>query len=72
MPQITVKGLSFPPLNNTARLEAINRLQKAFQPIRDLTPDSGAYINEVSAAVTSTYLSWTSKPPELTVTGPRL
>ncbi|KAK2592435.1 hypothetical protein QQS21_009851 [Conoideocrella luteorostrata] len=43
----TLAGASFPAFNNTARLEAIDKLQKSFQPIRDMTPDSGAYINEV-------------------------
>ncbi|RDA94776.1 hypothetical protein CP533_6726 [Ophiocordyceps camponoti-saundersi (nom. inval.)] len=37
----------FPPLNKTAEREVINILDKSYQPLRDLTPDSGAYINEV-------------------------
>lgn len=41
-------GLGFPHFNKTARLGAIDSLQKAFQPLRDLTPKSGSYINEVS------------------------
>ncbi|RFU71833.1 fad binding domain-containing [Trichoderma arundinaceum] len=37
---------SFGPFNKTAEKDAIATLQREFQPLRDLTPKSGAYINE--------------------------
>ncbi|KAL7948118.1 FAD-binding domain-containing protein [Trichoderma barbatum] len=37
---------SFGPFNKTAESNAIALLDKGFQPLRDLTPKSGAYINE--------------------------
>ncbi|KAM0254637.1 hypothetical protein ACHAQJ_006606 [Trichoderma viride] len=37
---------SFGPFNKTAENNAIATLDKEFQPLRDLTPKSGAYINE--------------------------
>ena len=39
-------SLDFAPLNKTAKTEAIQALQAAYQPMRELTPRSGAYINE--------------------------
>lgn len=42
---VTAQG--FPPFNETARIEAINSLNEAFEPLRRLAPDTGAYINEV-------------------------
>ncbi|RDA89010.1 hypothetical protein CP532_0668 [Ophiocordyceps camponoti-leonardi (nom. inval.)] len=41
-----VSTAEFPPLNKTAEREAIEILDKSFQPLRDLTPNSGAYMNE--------------------------
>jgi hypothetical protein len=41
-----VTSESFGPFNKTAENNAIATLAKEFQPLRDLTPKSGAYINE--------------------------
>ncbi|KAH6971021.1 hypothetical protein BKA56DRAFT_558365 [Ilyonectria sp. MPI-CAGE-AT-0026] len=41
---LTAQG--FPPFNETARIEAIDNLNEAFEPLRRLAPDTGAYINE--------------------------
>ncbi|UNI22232.1 hypothetical protein JDV02_008139 [Purpureocillium takamizusanense] len=37
---------SFPPFNKTAERETVKRLDAAMQPLRALTPKSGAYLNE--------------------------
>ncbi|KAL7928879.1 FAD-binding domain-containing protein [Trichoderma chlorosporum] len=42
----TINSQSFGPFNKTAENDAKATLDKAFQPLRDLTPKSGAYINE--------------------------
>ncbi|KAK5999244.1 VAO-type flavoprotein oxidase [Cladobotryum mycophilum] len=39
-------SVGFPDLNKTAEDVAIKSLDSNFQPLRDLTPNSGAYINE--------------------------
>ncbi|KAM6514032.1 hypothetical protein FALCPG4_015212 [Fusarium falciforme] len=36
----------FPAFNEPARLEAIDNLKDGFEPMRQLAPDTGAYINE--------------------------
>ncbi|KND91631.1 6-hydroxy-D-nicotine oxidase [Tolypocladium ophioglossoides CBS 100239] len=41
-----VEGMGFAPFNKTAEEEAIKLLDTSFQPLRALTPNSGAYINE--------------------------
>ncbi|KAH7127428.1 hypothetical protein EDB81DRAFT_729501 [Dactylonectria macrodidyma] len=42
----TIVGQGFPPFNETARIETIDSLNNAFEPLRELSPDTGAYINE--------------------------
>ncbi|KAL7816041.1 hypothetical protein V8C44DRAFT_307463 [Trichoderma aethiopicum] len=42
----TLTSQSFRPFNKTAEKDAIATLDSEFQPLRDLTPKSGAYINE--------------------------
>ncbi|PHH78727.1 hypothetical protein CDD80_6362 [Ophiocordyceps camponoti-rufipedis] len=42
----SVATAEFPPFNKTAEREAIAILDRSFQPLRDLTPNSGAYMNE--------------------------
>lgn len=42
----TLTSQSFGPFNKTAEEDAIATLDSEFQPLRDLTPKSGAYINE--------------------------
>ncbi|KAH0497556.1 hypothetical protein TgHK011_004854 [Trichoderma gracile] len=42
----TLTSQSFGPFNKTAEEDAIVTLDSEFQPLRDLTPKSGAYINE--------------------------
>ncbi|PHH88982.1 hypothetical protein CDD83_6788 [Cordyceps sp. RAO-2017] len=37
---------SFPPFNKAAEKQTAERLDASFQPLRDLTPQSGAYVNE--------------------------
>ncbi|KAJ6445442.1 FAD-binding, type 2 [Purpureocillium lavendulum] len=39
-------SVSFPPLNKTAEQDAKKLLDGSFQPMRDLSPRSGSYINE--------------------------
>ncbi|CAM1510668.1 Fc.00g010030.m01.CDS01 [Cosmosporella sp. VM-42] len=41
-----LSGMGFPPFNATAKAEAIKTLNEAFEPMRELTPNTGAYINE--------------------------
>ncbi|KAF4595165.1 RNA polymerase II mediator complex component SRB4 [Ophiocordyceps camponoti-floridani] len=42
----SVATAEFPPFNKTAERQAIAILDRSFQPLRDLTPRSGAYMNE--------------------------
>jgi hypothetical protein len=42
-------GVSFQPLNQTAKAEALQKLNYYVEGLRRLTPDSGAYMNEVCA-----------------------
>ena len=42
-----VGSQGFPAFNEPARLEAIDNLKDGFEPMRQLAPDTGAYINEV-------------------------
>ncbi|KFA46816.1 hypothetical protein S40293_05579 [Stachybotrys chartarum IBT 40293] len=44
----TIFGRGFPGFNSTAETEAIRNLDETLQPLRDLTPGGGAYVNEVS------------------------
>lgn len=39
--------VSFEPLNATARIEAVKKLDYLVEPLRKLAPGSGAYMNEV-------------------------
>ena len=41
-----VTSVAFPSLNATAQEEAKQNIDEGFQVIRDLAPDSGAYVNE--------------------------
>jgi len=43
----SVAGHTFEPFNTTAKEEAIQSLVKTWEPFRKLSPDAGAYINEV-------------------------
>ena len=43
-----VGALDFAPFNKTAEQDAITALKESFQPLRDLTPGGGSYLNEVS------------------------
>lgn len=40
---------SFPPLNLTARAEALSAISEMTEPLRQLAPGMGAYVNEVCA-----------------------
>lgn len=42
-----VTAIAFPPLNATAKAEAIANVNATMEPLRELAPDMGAYINEV-------------------------
>ncbi|KAI0467445.1 FAD-binding domain-containing protein [Xylaria cf. heliscus] len=42
----TTNGQVFPPLNATARAEALNIVNNITEPFRKLAPDMGAYVNE--------------------------
>lgn len=42
-------GLYFEPLNPAAREEALVAINEHVQGVRDLAPDMGAYVNEVSS-----------------------
>lgn len=44
---LLVSSESFAPFNSTDEERAKAVLEKKFQPLRDLTPGGGAYINEV-------------------------
>ena len=44
---VAVAGHTFEPFNATAKEEAIESLTKTWEPFRKLSPDAGAYINEV-------------------------
>ncbi|KAK0729871.1 hypothetical protein B0H67DRAFT_13871 [Lasiosphaeris hirsuta] len=39
-------GVDFEPLNRTARTEALSKVNYYLEPMRELAPDSGAYMNE--------------------------
>lgn len=41
-------GVTFEPLNATAKREAQDKMNHLLDPLRKLAPDSGAYMNEVS------------------------
>lgn len=43
---VTASG--FAPFNRTAEREAVAKLDTAWEPLTELTPGLGAYINEVS------------------------
>lgn len=45
---LTANGVSFKPLNATARKEAETNLNYAVDALRKLAPNMGAYVNEVS------------------------
>lgn len=44
-------GIGFPPLNATAKAEAIKAVDQSVAALRELAPDMGAYMNEVSLAI---------------------
>jgi hypothetical protein len=60
---LLVNGESFAPFNKTDEERAKALLEQDFQPLRDLTPGGGAYINEVR----HTSISLTFKVSLLTV-----
>ncbi|KAK8122304.1 hypothetical protein PG984_010974, partial [Apiospora sp. TS-2023a] len=39
-------GIAFPPLNLTACEDALSKVNEAMQPLKKLSPDMGAYVNE--------------------------
>ncbi|KAI9151441.1 6-hydroxy-D-nicotine oxidase-like protein [Paramyrothecium foliicola] len=43
-----VNIVGFDPLNKTTETEAVKALRTAFKPIRELSPNMGAYLNEAS------------------------
>ncbi|KAK5656208.1 hypothetical protein OQA88_4969 [Cercophora sp. LCS_1] len=45
---LTPNGVEFPPLNLTAKREAMARLDHSLTGIRELAPTSGAYMNEAN------------------------
>lgn len=45
----------FEPFNTTASDETVKYVDEAFQPIRDMSPSSGAYLNEVSCTLHVSY-----------------
>jgi len=44
---LLVNGVSFAPLNATAKQEALDKVDKRTEPLREIAPDMGAYVNEV-------------------------
>lgn len=52
----------FAPLNKAAEETTVKLLDTSFQPMRDLTPQSGAYVNEVSVLLS---LSLRRVPPKV-------
>ncbi|RNJ53474.1 hypothetical protein D7B24_001763 [Verticillium nonalfalfae] len=44
--KLAVGSMGFPPFNKTAESEAIETLTTHFEPLRQLTPDGGSYVNE--------------------------
>ncbi|QBZ65924.1 hypothetical protein PoMZ_12891 [Pyricularia oryzae] len=42
-------GIGFPPLNATAKAEAIKAVDQSVAALRELAPDMGAYMNEANA-----------------------
>lgn len=46
---IAVAAEGFAPFNRTAEQEAVARLEASWEPLVELTPGLGAYINEVGA-----------------------
>ncbi|KAI0439620.1 FAD-binding domain-containing protein [Xylaria telfairii] len=42
----STNGNEFPPLNTTARAEALDTVNDITEPLRKLAPDMGAYVNE--------------------------
>lgn len=46
-PLLPANGLAFPPQNSTARLEALTNVNAMTEPLRQLAPTMGAYVNEV-------------------------
>lgn len=47
----SVAGHAFEPFNRTSETQAVQSLIKTWQPFRELSPKTGAYINEVWAIV---------------------
>lgn len=45
---MSVSGKGFPAFNYTAEAQAVEELIETWEPMRKLSPDTGAYINEVS------------------------
>ncbi|KAI0138180.1 FAD-binding domain-containing protein [Hypoxylon sp. NC0597] len=43
-------GLTFPPLNRTAKMEALAKLNAQTEDLRQLAPDMGSYVNENNPA----------------------
>ena len=48
-----VTGVPFSPFNKTAENDALRALGDGFEPLKQLTPGMGSYINEVCALQTS-------------------
>ncbi|XXH02746.1 hypothetical protein Hte_009131 [Hypoxylon texense] len=46
----TTNGVQFPPLNHTAKVEALVKVNEQTEPMRQLSPDMGAYVNENNPA----------------------
>jgi hypothetical protein len=42
-----VSGESFEPFNKTSKAEAVKTLNTSMEPFRELSPNTGAYVNEV-------------------------
>jgi hypothetical protein len=50
-PSILANSIKFLPLNVTAREDALVKLNAGVQPLRDLAPHMGAYMNEVGVVI---------------------
>lgn len=45
---VKANGLQFSPLNHTAKIEALAKINERTEPMRQLSPSMGSYVNEVS------------------------
>lgn len=46
-----VTAATLVPFNKTYEEEAVAKLDAAWEPLAELTPDMGAYLNEVSTSI---------------------